>query len=264
MQPRAPQRLVGEQVADAGDRAAGRAAAPSAPSSRGRRARGTRRARPRRRPGRRGRSRARSPRGPAGACRAAPAGRRRRTRARSGPSRSCGGSSTTIRPAIPRCRPRSGPPSVSAHRNLPRRWAGGEPVPDQRGGDLARRVRAADVGVGSSTATISRPSARSICWRARSASGSSGIPLRLRSAPHAAITPHLPRRSRAPASASSPRPSGLEADEVFLDLEDAVAPNEKESRARARDRGAAHARLRREDRRRARQRHRHAALLQAT
>ena len=31
----------------------------------------------------------------------------------------------------------------------------------------------------------------------------------------------------------------LEADEVFLDLEDAVAPDEKDERARARDRGAA-------------------------
>ena len=52
---------------------------------------------------------------PAAACRAARAGRRPRTRAtkRSQLLRP-GGSSTTIRPAIPRCRPRSGPPSVSA------------------------------------------------------------------------------------------------------------------------------------------------------
>ena len=52
----------------------------------------------------------------------------------------------------------------------------------------------------------------------------------------------------------------LEADEVFLDLEDAVAQSEKEN-ARRLVIEALKQRLRRQDRRRARQRHRHAALL---
>ena len=42
---------------------------------------------------------------------------------------------------------------------------------------------------------------------------------------HAAPATPCPART----SASSPRRSTLEADEVFLDLEDAVAPNEKDS-----------------------------------
>ena len=52
--------------------------------------------------------------------------------------------------------------------------------------------------------------------------------LRLRSAPDAEITPYVPRR---PGSSERfiAKAVGLEADEIFLDLEDAVAPNEKES-----------------------------------
>ena len=68
-------------------------------------------------------------------------------RARSGPSsRGAGGSSTSIRPAMPRCSPSTGP-LVSTQRNLPRRCARSSVCADQRRRDLARRVRAADVGV---------------------------------------------------------------------------------------------------------------------
>ena len=53
----------------------------------------------------------------------------------------------------------------------------------------------------------------------------------------------------------------LHADEVFLDLEDAVAPGDKEPARELRGRGAASTRLRPRTRRRARQRDGHAALL---
>ena len=242
VQPRAPQRLVGEQVADAGDRALVEQPRldrhrPAADALAERVAR-----RPRRRPGRRARSPARSPRGRAGACRAARAGRRRRTRARSDPSR-------RIRRLVDHDPARHAEVQAELRavvvglgpEELPAPVGRGQPVPDQRGGDLARaraggRRRCRE----SSTATISRPSARSICWRARSASGqlrhATEATIRARDASdHAAPATPFP----GPASASSPRRAGLDADEVFLDLEDAVAPNEKDARARARDRGAA-------------------------
>ena len=60
--------------------------------------------------------------------------------------RGAGGSSTTIRPAIPRCRPSSGPRRLDPE-ELAAPVAAQQPLPDQRRRDLARRVRAADVGV---------------------------------------------------------------------------------------------------------------------
>ena len=64
----------------------------------------------------------------------------------------------------PEVQPDVRPPSVSAHRNF---RAGGSrsPSADQRRRHLTRRVRAGDVRVASSTATISRPSTRSSCCR---------------------------------------------------------------------------------------------------
>ena len=81
----------------------------------------------------------------------------------------------------------------------------------------------------SSTATISRPRTFSIWLRARSASGSSGISseatIRAVCRDHAApATPFPGSNERFIAKAV-----GLEADEIFLDLEDAVAPNEKDA-----------------------------------
>ena len=151
-------------------------------------------------------------RGRAAACRAARAGRRRRSRSRSGPSGAAPArSSTTIRPAIPRCRPSSGPPSsVSTHRNLPRRCAR-QPRPDERGGDLARRVRPADVGVAVVDGRRSRGRARArSARRARSASGSSGIaPRPLRGRATAVGWAETAARHRRPAVVElrpSPRP----------------------------------------------------------
>ena len=66
---------------------------------------------------------------------------------------------------------------------------GGERVAGQRAGDLAGRVRPAHVRVGSSTAAIRRPSADSSVWRARSASGSSGISPQRRPATRSPATP---------------------------------------------------------------------------
>ena len=85
-----------------------------------------------------------------------------------------GGASTSIRPDIPRCSPSTGPVD-STQRNLPRRCVR----------TSAWLIRAPAISPGacgrqtyvsrSSTATTSRPSTRSICCRARSASGSSGM-----------------------------------------------------------------------------------------
>ena len=126
---------------------------------------------------------------PGGACPAARGGRRRRTRGRSGPTapgrplrRRVGSpasaSSTTTRPDIPRCIPRSGPapPSVSNHIGLA--------APAGRGSVRPSRTAAISPGACgrqtqvsvSSTATIVRPRPRaSTRARARSTSGSSGI-----------------------------------------------------------------------------------------
>ena len=66
--------------------------------------------------------RVRARRGRGGACRAAPCRPpSANSSAKRSQSRGASASSTTMRPAIPRCRPSSGPPSVSTHRNLPRR-----------------------------------------------------------------------------------------------------------------------------------------------
>src|SRR4029078_8494168 len=72
---------------------------------------------------------------------------------------------------------------------------------------------------------ISRPIARSIASRARSASGSSGIQRRLRcAAMRSRRTCHAVPGSSERFLAKAPT---LDADEVFLDLEDAVAQSEK-------------------------------------
>jgi hypothetical protein len=55
-------------------------------------------------------------------------------------------------------------------------------APTKRGGELARRVRAGDVGVGVVDGDDLASQSRSIALAARSASGSSGIQLRLRCA----------------------------------------------------------------------------------
>ena len=103
------------------------------------------------------RGRARDARARAGACRAARAARRPRSasvkRSHSGPSaprtRSpAAASSTTIRPAIPRCRPRSGPSVVGLD---PHRLAAAvrrvSVAADERVGDLPGACGPADVGV---------------------------------------------------------------------------------------------------------------------
>ena len=97
---------------------------------------------------------------------------------------------------------------------LPAPVRGGQPPADQRRRDLARaraggrrRCRV------SSTATISRPSARSICWRARSASGSSGMPY----AAPAPVVVELPHRHRARRRGVDAEPAEHALVEVRLD-----------------------------------------------
>ena len=174
----------------------------------------------------------------------------------------CGSSSITIRPAIPRCSPSSGPPSVSAHRNLPRRRAFVSRWPVSARGDLAGRVRAADVGVAvvdGDDLAAQRPldllAGALGLWEFRHVAEAT-IP--------AACRDHAARCHAVPGSNERfiAKAVGLEADEIFLDLEDAVAPSEKDS---ARERVIEALRtldFGEQDRRRARQRDRHAALLQ--
>ena len=277
-EPRPPQRLVGEQVPDAGEHALveqprlqRRRAAADARAERGPPDLGGVRAdvgevrlehRPaepalvaQREPPAVRRTRARS-----GPSRAAPACRRRRS---GPPCPGAGRAPARRRPSPPTGTCRAGAPARAGARPAPRRSRPARAGGTRRCRGRPRR-RSRGPGRARSAGARARPrAARAWAPRLRTGArrGSTDYARpRERRLPPRPRPPDLPRRARL--ERAVPRQgAAAAADEVFLDLEDAVAPGEKERARGLRHRRAARAALRRPDRRGARQRDGHAALL---